>query len=126
MIATPQGEVRVTDVKVGMLVWTENAAGARVAARVIEIGNMAVPAGHLMVHLKLADGRELLVSPGHPTADDREAGELAQGDELDGSTITLWELVPYTADRTYDILPAGSTGHYWANGILMGSTLRPR
>jgi len=122
-IATPNGPVRVTDVKTGMVVWTETAAGVRVAAPVVEIGSMAVPPGHLMVHLNLADGRELLVSPGHPTADGRKAGELQAGDALDGSTITLWELVPYTADRTYDILPAGSTGHYWANGILMGSTL---
>ena len=123
MIATPDGPVRVTDVRPGMVVWTATAAGARIAAPVVAIGSMAVPAGHLMVHLKLADGRELLVSPGHPTADGRTAGQLQAGDELDGSTINLWELVPYTADRTYDILPAGSTGHYWANGILMGSTL---
>lgn len=123
MIATPNGPVRVTDVRPGMVIWTDTAAGMRVAAPVVEIGSMAVPPGHLMVHLKLADGRELLVSPGHPTADGRKAGELQAGDELDGSTITLWELVPYAADRTYDILPAGSTGLYWANGILMGSTL---
>lgn len=122
-IATPQGEVRVTDVRPGLLVWTEDAAGNRVAAPVVEIGSMAVPAGHLMVHLKLADGRELLVSPGHPTADGRKAGALHAGDELDGSPITLWELVPYSGDRTYDLLPAGLTGHYWANGILMSSTL---
>ncbi|MGA8922284.1 MAG: hypothetical protein WB682_03990 [Candidatus Dormiibacterota bacterium] len=123
MIATPNGPVRVTDVRPGMVVWTATAAGARIAAPVVEIGNMAVPAGHLMVHLKLADGRELLVSPGHPTADGRHAGELQVGDELDGSTIRLWELVPYTGDRTYDLLPAGPTGHYWANGIEMSSTL---
>ncbi len=125
MIATPDGPVRVTDVRPGMVVWTATVSGTRIAAPVVEIGNMAVPAGHLMVHLKLADGRELLVSPGHPTADGRRAGTLQVGDDLDGSTITLWELVPYTADRTYDILPAGSTGRYWANGILMGSTLSP-
>lgn len=125
MIATPNGQVRVTDVEPGMVVWTETASGGRVAAPVVEIGSMAVPAGHLMVHLKLADGRELLVSPGHPTADGRQAGELQLGDQLDGSTIALWELVPYSGDRTYDLLPAGSTGHYWANGILMGSTLSP-
>ncbi len=126
MIATPHGQVRVTDVRPGMVVWTATAAGVRVAVPVVEIGSMAVPAGHLMVHLKLADGRELLVSPGHPTADGRKAGELQAGEELDGSTITLWEQVPYTADRTYDILPAGGTGEYWANGILMGSTLHPQ
>jgi len=48
---------------------------------------------------------------------------LAVGDELDRSRITLWELVPYSGSRTYDLLPAGPTGMYWANGILLASTL---
>src|SRR3989442_783087 len=26
---------------------------------------------------------------------------------------------------TYDLLPSGDTGFYWANGILVGSTLAP-
>jgi hypothetical protein len=122
-IATPGGQVRVTDLKPGMVVWTADASGARVAEPLIAIGSVEVPPDHVMVHLELADGRELLVSPGHPTADGRRAGELRAGDQLDGSTITEWELVPYAADRTYDILPAGGTGEYWANRILMGSTL---
>jgi hypothetical protein len=123
LIATPDGEVLVTDVRAGMLVWTETPDGRRVAARVIEVANTTVPVGHLMVHLFLADGRELLASPGHRTADGRPLGTLASGDALDGSTITRWELVPYTSDRTYDLLPAGPAGTYWANGILLSSTL---
>jgi hypothetical protein len=77
----------------------------------------------MMVHLVLRDGRELLVSPGHKTADGRALGSLKQGDEVDGSTVTRWQLVPYAGERTYDILPAGATGHYWANGILLSTTL---
>ena len=123
LIATPSGPVRVTEVRVGMMVWTTSSDGSRVAAPVAEVGSMPVPAGHLMVHLVLADGRELLVSPGHRTADGRPLGSLAVGEEVDGSTITLWELVPYAGDRTYDLLPAGPTGHYWANGVLLSSTL---
>jgi hypothetical protein len=123
MIATPNGAVLVTEVRVGTVVWTQAADGSRVAARVVEVGSMPVPAGHLMVHLLLADGRELLVSPGHRTADGRPVGTLKQGDQLDGSTISRWELVPYAGERTYDLLPAGATGHYWANGILLSSTL---
>ena len=122
-IATPNGDVHVTDVKPGMLVWTETSDGSRIAAPVIEIGSMAVPPGHLMVHLRLADGRELLVSPGHRTADGRPLGSLAMGDEVNGSKVTLWELVSYDGSRTYDLLPAGPTGEYWANGILLSSTL---
>jgi hypothetical protein len=123
LISTPNGGVRVTDIKPGMLVWTAGIDGAKVAARVLEVGNTQVPAGHLMVHLVLADGRELLASPGHRTADGRQLGSLASGQALDGSRIIHWELVPYAGDRTYDLLPAGQTGTYWANGILLSSTL---
>jgi hypothetical protein len=123
LIATPGGDVRVTDVRPGMLVWTADGHGGRVAVPVVEVGSMAVPPGHVMVHLRLADGRELLASPGHRAADGRPLGSLAMGDELDGSKVTLWELVPYSGSRTYDLLPAGPTGMYWANGILLASTL---
>lgn len=123
LIATPAGAVRVIDITPGMQVWTTNISGGRIAGTVLEVGSTQVPAGHLMVHLVLADGRELLASPGHKTADGRVLGSLAAGDRLDGSTIKLWELVPYSGDRTYDLLPAGATGAYWANGVLLGSTL---
>ena len=123
VIATPNGPVRVTDVRVGTIVWTQAADGSRVAASVIQIGSIEAPAEHRMVHLFLADGRELLVSPGHKSADGRPVGTLRAGDPLDGSTIKHSELVPYAGGRTYDLLPAGATGHYWANGILLSSTL---
>jgi hypothetical protein len=122
MIATPNGPVRVTDLRPGMLVWTASTNGARVAAPVLETGSVEVPAGHLMVHLVLADGRELLASPGHRAADGRQLGTLSAGERLDGSTIVRRELVPYVGDRTYDLLPAGPTGTYWANDILLLST----
>jgi Hint domain len=123
LISTPNGDIRVTEIKPGMLVWTASADGARIAKPVLEIGSTQVPAGHMMVHLVLADGRELLASPGHRSADGRALGLLARGDSLDGSTISLWERARYTGDRTYDLLPAGPTGEYWANGILLSSTL---
>jgi hypothetical protein len=124
LIATPSGNTRVTDIKPGMLVWTTAKNGMRIAMPVVKIGSIQVPAGHLMVHLVLADGRELLASPGHRTSDGRQLGVLAGDDALDGSTITTWELVPYAGDRTYDLLPAGPTGTYWANGIQLSSTLQ--
>jgi hypothetical protein len=123
LISTPTGNVRVTEIRPGMLVWTAGADGARIAEPVLEIGSTPVPSGHLMVHLVLADGRELLASPGHRTADGRQLGSLTRGDSLDGSTIGTWALVPYSGDHTYDLLPAGETGTYWANGILLSSTL---
>jgi hypothetical protein len=123
LISTPAGNVVVTAIRVGTLVWTQAADGSRVAAQVIEVGSAPVPAGHLMVHLTLADGRQLWASPGHRVADGRQLGTLAVGDAVDGSRISGWELVPYAADRTYDFLPAGPTGFYWADGILLASTL---
>lgn len=123
LIETPSGQVQVTDLKPGMVVWTSTQGGARVAVPIVAIGSTEVPAGHLMVHLRLADGRELWASPGHPTADGAPLARLAVGSPLDGSTLTVWELVPYEGDRTYDLLPAGPTGTYWANGILLRSTL---
>jgi len=124
MIATPDGAVRVTDLRAGAVVWSQDAAGRRVAEPVMEVGSMEAPEGHRMVHLALADGRELYASPGHRTADGRLLGALKTGDPLDGSTVALWELVPYAGSRTYDLLPAGATGFYWAGGILLASTLR--
>jgi hypothetical protein len=124
LVSTPGGPVLVTDIRPGMNVWTEGAGGERIAEPVVEVGSMQVPAGHVMVHMVLTDGRELLVSPGHKTAEGRPAGALKAGDALDGSAIRIWELVPYSGERTYDLLPAGPTGHYWANGILMSSTLK--
>jgi len=123
LIATPNGDVRVTDVRPGMIVWTAAGDGSRIAAPVVEVGSIAVPAGHVMVHVLLADGRELLASPGHRTADGRPLGSLTTGDKLDGSTIAVWELIPYAGERTYDLLPAGLTGTYWAGGIQLSSTL---
>lgn len=126
LIATPNGDVLVTDVKPGMLVWTAGSDGTRIAAPVVQVGSTPVPSTHLMVHLRLADGRELLASPGHRTADGRPLGTLAAGETLDGSIVTLWELVPYSGGRTYDLLPAGPTGTYWADGVLLSSTIHAR
>ena len=123
LISTPGGPVGVTDIRPGTVVWTAAVDGRRVAAQVLEVGSMEAPAGHQMVHVVLADGRDLLASPGHRTADGRPLGSLAVGDPVDGSRVARLELVLYAGDRTYDLLPAGVTGTYWANGILLSSTL---
>jgi hypothetical protein len=122
-IATPDGPRVVTSIGPGMMVWTQSLDGGRVAVPVLEVGSTPVPPGHVMVHLRLVDGRELWASPGHRLADGRQLGTLAAGDDVDGSRVALWELVPYGGDRTYDLLPAGPTGDYWAGGILLTSTL---
>ncbi len=122
-IDTPRGPVTVTDLKVGDLVWTLSPQGKRQAEPILEIGSTRVPATHMMVHLVLSDGRELWASPGHPTTDGRHLGDLRVGETFDGTRVTTAELVPYGLTATYDLLPAGGTGYYWANGILLASTL---
>jgi hypothetical protein len=64
------------------------------------------------------------VSPGHPTAEGKAIVDYQAGDELDGARITATEYINYESGMTYDILPAGTTGLYWANNILLGSTLK--
>ena len=123
MIATPDGPVRVTDVSIGTVVWTEDARGGRIAAPVVALGSVPVAPGHMMVHLVLADGREVLASPGHRTGEGRPLASLKPGDPVDGSSVLRWELLAYSGSRTYDLLPGGTTGRYWANGIVLASTL---
>lgn len=122
-ITTPTGERAVQDLRVGDLVWTIDARGERVAAPLIAVGKMPVPVTHRVVRVVLDDGRVVLVSPGHPTADGRRIGGLVAGDTLDGARVASTERVRYLGGATYDILPAGATGAYWANGVLLGSTL---
>ena len=123
-IATPAGDVAVELLKIGDLVWTTNGTGARVAAPLVEIGSTPVPSTHRVVHLLLFDGRMVNVSAGHPTADGRKVGDLKAGDRYDGAVVTSAALVAYTGGATFDVLPAGATGTYWANGVLLRSTLR--
>lgn len=125
LIDTPDGQVGVENLKVGMSVWTINKNGKRVVGIIEKAGRTRVPNTHKVVHLILSDGRELLVSPGHPTTDySRTVGELAVGSLYDGANVLSNNLIIYTQGYTYDILPSGETGFYFANGILLASTLR--
>jgi Hint domain len=120
-IATPNGEVRVTELRAGMLVWTMD-AGRRVAAPILVVSHTPAPFGHRVIRVVLVDGRTVFASPGHPTGDGRLVGELNPGDLLDGSRVVTADPTPYVGD-TWDLLPLSSTGEYWADGVLLGSTL---
>lgn len=124
LIDTPIGAVPVQQLQPGAAVWTTNQSGQRIAGIVMTTGRTLVPSTHQMVELILADGRRLFVSPGHPTIDGRTVGELVAGDLYDGTRVVTAGRVTYGASATYDILPTGATGFYWANGILLDSTLK--
>jgi hypothetical protein len=124
LIDTPDGAVAVEALRPGMAVWTVDRAGRRVAGVVLRIGSAAVPSTHRVVHLALADGRSLTVSPGHPLPDGRRLGDLRPGNALDGSLVVRADLLPYGLPFTFDLVASGETGFYWAGGILLASTLR--
>ncbi len=123
LIDTPSGLIPVKDLQTGMAIWTTDKSGHRIATTIIKTAKVAVPPTHQMVHLVLSNKQELLASPGHPTVNGRTVGTLKVGDSYNGATVASTELVSYSEGFTYDILPSGETGFYWANGILIGSTL---
>ncbi len=122
-IATPTGPVAVADLRVGDAVWTADMSGVRLAATIVKTVRVPVPLTHRMLHVVLEDGRELWSSPGHRTVDGQRIADLRIGDFLNDGRIVRLEEEVYRQPATYDILPSGHTGHYWANGILIGSTL---
>ncbi len=124
LIDTPNGSISVETLKIGDLVWTINQAGERIAAPILKVSSPFVEPNHKMAYITLADQRTLWVSPGHPTVDGKNIGDLKPGDILDGSEVISLEISTYDHASTYDILPEGGTGYYWANGILIGSTLK--
>ncbi len=123
LIDTPAGPVPVEQVRRGTVVWTVDSSGERASGVVAETIVTPVPRYFRVVKLELSDGRSVTASPGHPTAERRALGEYAVGDSLDGALVAAVAYLEYGDGATYDILPAGATGVYWANGIRLKSTL---
>ena len=124
LIDTPQGQIPVEQLIKGMVVWTTDDAGNRIAKEIVATASTIVPASFQVIRIELGDGRTVTASPGHPTTENRTLADYIVGDELDGARIVAVEYIMYGGGMTYDILPAGTTGFYWANGILLGSTLK--
>ena len=123
-ISTPSGNINVRDIKIGTIVWSVNKKGEKINSTVLKTSNTPTPKTHQVVHLVLSNEREVWVSPNHPTINSLTGGELNTGDLYDGSYVVSAELVPYWDNKTYDLLPDSDTGYYFANGILLGSTLK--
>ena len=124
LIDTPQGQIPVEQLSKGMIIWTRDDTGNRVAKQIVATASTIVPASFQVIRIELSDGRTVTASPGHPTAEGRAIADYQVGDELDGARIETIDYVTFQDGMTYDILPDGITGLYWANGILLGSTLK--
>ena len=124
LIATPEGERPIADIRVGDLVYSAD----QDAIRPVPVAGVHRQRAehHHVVRVTLASGRVLEISAPHPTADGRSFGDLRTGDLLDGQLILAVEVIPYEHEYTYDILPASSTHSYFAAGARIGSTLRER
>jgi hypothetical protein len=108
-----------------MSVWSTNLQGRRISVKVLRVRRAHVPSNHLMVRLRLANGRHLLVSLTHPLPNGALAQTLAAGERFEGTRVVSATHVVYGRPYTYDLLPAGPTHLYYADGVLMGSTLAP-
>jgi hypothetical protein len=124
LIDTPIGQIPVEQLTRGMSVWTLDDSGNRVVADILETSATPVPSFFHIIRIELSDGRTLIVSPGHPTAGEKIVADYKVDDILDKAQVVYSDYLIYESSMTYDILPAGSTGQYWANGILLGSTLK--
>jgi hypothetical protein len=122
LIDTPNGPVPVEQLQKGMMIYTEDAAGEKIAAVITAAASVQSPSSFQIITIMLNDGRSVSASPGHPTTDGRIIGELQAGDTLDGRTVVSVTTTPYSG-YTFDVLPGGGSGFYWANGILLKSTL---
>jgi hypothetical protein len=124
LIETPEGPTPVRDLRAGDLVWSFDAAGNRVTRPIEKVGSDFAGSGHRLVEVSLSDGRVVRASAPHPTASGL-LGELEVGSALDGARVLSLRSVPLDSDRTFDLLPAGETGLYIADGVILGSSLRP-
>jgi len=123
-IDTPNGKINVKDIRDGTIVWSVDKSHNKIQSKIIMINKVFVGDAHKVIDLQLADGRELFASPNHPTYDGGIIADLKVGEIYDESTVKSMELVEYKHQFTYDILPDTQTGDYFANDILVGSTLK--
>jgi hypothetical protein len=54
---------------------------------------MLAPPTHVMVHVRLANGAAIMMSPGHSTIDRRSFGDLSLGDRFDDLAIESSQLI---------------------------------
>ncbi len=125
LISTPSGQVPVETLQPGRMVWSIDSSGSRIAVSILKTSQTAVSLKYLVVKVTLEDGRNITASAGHPSTQGRPLGDYRIGEMLDGGLISEINFLDYAGQATFDLLPAGPTGWYYANDILLGSTLNP-
>jgi hypothetical protein len=125
LIGTPSGDIPVEKLHPGMIIRSIDRFGLEIAVPILKTASTPVPPDFYVVRITLSDGRSVTASPGHPSSNYRLLGDYRVGDVLDGSLIIGFDFRAYNDEATFDLLPEGPTGLYYANGILLGSTLSP-
>ncbi len=123
-IATPKGPVRARELRVGDPVWTFDVTGRRIARPIAKVGSVFAGDHHRLLEVTLSDGRRVRASSPHPTATG-QLSDLTVGSTFDGAIVTAIDQVPMAGRHTFDLLPAGPSGLYIADGVILGSTLGP-
>lgn len=123
LVRTPTGEVAIEQLVADDVVLSMDGG----TLRPVPIARVSRTAAtdHVVIAAQLDDGRTVMMSPLHPTADGRRFADLVIGDALGTARIVGVTRVRYGAAFTYDILPGSDSGTYVANGALVGSTLTP-
>jgi len=120
-VATPTGDRAIAELRPGDLVYSVHDRQIR-AVPILRTNRVPVE-NHRMLRVRFASGSVIEMSPGHPTAEQVPIASLSVGQELAGECVVGIASVPYTQPYTYDILPASDSGSYFADGVLVGSTL---
>jgi hypothetical protein len=120
-VATPEGNRPLGELGVGDLVYSVDRERIRTVP-VVRVSRVAVT-DHRVLRIMFESGSVIEMSAGHPTADGRRLGDLAPGSKLVGGVVESVTSIPYRHRFTYDILPGTETGVYFADGVLVGSTL---
>jgi hypothetical protein len=105
----------------GDLVYSVEGEAIR-AVPIVRINRTPVEDHHVL-RVTFDNGRSIEMTAGHPLADGRPLSALRPGSELMGGIVVAVTSIPYTHDATYDILPASTSGAYFASDVLVGSTL---
>jgi intein/homing endonuclease len=135
-ILTSQGEEKIDNLQIGDSVYTFNNIDGKILAPIIQVIKTPVQKEYIMIKITLEEGRSVQASSKHPIPIERKYAnssvnqfeellfsDIKKGDHIDNSKVVSIEFVKYNGEFTYDILPAGESGYYWADEVLIGSTL---